>query len=327
METAKGIIEKKGKAAMETARQEILDSQYNSGAVSLALKHYATVTLHGALPVFPALLFLSCEAVGGKTDKTTSVGAALELIAGAADIHDDIIDKSTTKYSKKTVFGKFGIDIALLTGDALLIQGSMLLYKACDSLPKKRKDQILNLLLEALFEISNAEAEETCLGSKIDTTPQEYLNLIKSKAVVPEVHCKIGGILGGANREAITVLGHYGRTFGITSGIREEFIDLIEYPELRNRIRNEKLPLPMLCALQNPNIIRKIKPIIRKSNLARKEADRLIKTVLSSEEVQTLKKDMESMIGVEVERMSRLGQRNVTQKQLLIILQAISEGL
>jgi len=326
METAKGIIERRGKAAIEKARQEILDSQYDGGVVSSALKYFATVTVHGALPVFPALLSLSCEAVGGKTDKTTSIGAALALIAGAADIHDDIIDKSTVKYSKKTVFGKFGGDVALLAGDALLIQGSMLLYRECESLPKKSKEQILNLLLEALFEISNAEAEETCLRSKLDTTPQEYLNLIKLKAVVPEVHCKIGGILGNANGEAITALGHYGRTFGIASGIREELIDLIEHPELQNRIKNELLPLPMLYALQNSKIRNKIKPLIENSYLAKKDVDKIIKTILSSEEVQALKKDMQSMIRVEMKRINDYIQRNVIQKELKLLLQTITEG-
>jgi geranylgeranyl pyrophosphate synthase len=321
------IIEKRGKGAIKKAREELSSSKYNDGIVASALKYFTDVTLQGVLPVFPALMSLSCEAVGGKAEKTTTIGAALTLIAGAADIHDDIIDQSTVKYFKKTVFGKFGNDIALLAGDTLLIQGSMLLYRECESLPKKRKEQILNLLLEALFEISNAEAKETCLRSKLDTTPQEYLNLIKLKAVVPEVHCKIGGILGNANGEAITALGHYGRTFGIASGIREEFIDLLEHPELQNRIKNEWLPLPMLYALQNSKIRSKIKPLIENSNLAKKDADRIIKTILSSEEVQALKKDMHSMIRVEMKRISGYIQRDVIRKELTLLLQAITEGL
>jgi len=190
METVKGIIEKRGRDAIEQARKEILDSQYDSGAISSALKYFARVTLKGGLPVFPALISLSCEAVGGKTEKTTSIGAALTLIAGTADIHDDIIDQSTVKYSKKTVLGKFGADVALLAGDALLTQGLMLLHKECESLPKEQKETILNLLFQAFIKISQAEAAETKLMKRLDVPPEKYFEIIRMRAVVPELHCK-----------------------------------------------------------------------------------------------------------------------------------------
>ena len=45
----------------------------------------------------PTLIALSCEAVGGKKELTVKMGAAVVLLAGAADIHDDIMDKSLRK--------------------------------------------------------------------------------------------------------------------------------------------------------------------------------------------------------------------------------------
>jgi geranylgeranyl pyrophosphate synthase len=326
MEKVKGIIEKRGRAAIEKARQEILDSQYNGGAVSSALKYFARVTLQGGLPVFPALISLSCEAVGGKTEKTTSIGAALTLIAGAADIHDDIIDQSTTKYSKKTVFGKFGSAIALLAGDALLMQGLMFLHRECESLPKEQRQAILSLIPSALFEISNAEAKETRLMRKLDTKPQEYFEVIRLKAVVPEVHCKIGGILGNANEETVQSLGHYGRTFGIVSTVRDEFIDLLEYPELRNRMKNECPPLPMLYALQNSEIKKEVKPLVKSSNLTKKDANKIVKIVLNSKQVQELKKRIDLMIREEVRRVSFIIEEPL-QKNVTLLLQAMIEGL
>jgi geranylgeranyl pyrophosphate synthase len=129
MKTVRNIIEKRGKPAVEIATKEILQTPFKGGVVSTATKYFVEVTLRGFLPVFPALLSLSCEVGGGNPEKAPSIGAAMSLIAGAADIHDDIIDQSETKYSKKTVFGRFGRDISLLAGDALLMQGSMLLHK------------------------------------------------------------------------------------------------------------------------------------------------------------------------------------------------------
>jgi geranylgeranyl pyrophosphate synthase len=306
MDTVKVIIEEKGTDAIARARKEILSLKYNDSAVSSALKYFAKVTLRGGLPVFPALIFLSCEAVGGKTKKTTSIGAAMTLLAAAADIHDDIIDQSKTKYSKKTVFGKFGGDIALLTGDALLIQGLMFLHRECKSLSKEQAEVILNLTLQAFVEISQAEAIETKLMRRLDTPPQEYFEVIRKKAVVPDLHCKIGAVLGKGGSEKIKALGSYGRAFGIASAIREEFIDLLEYPELQNRLKKECPPLPILYALQDPKTKAEITPLLESLNFTEKKSRIMTGIVLDTKEVAELKNVMNSAIQDGIEELQIL---------------------
>jgi geranylgeranyl pyrophosphate synthase len=297
MEKVKGIIEKRGKAAIEKAKEEILDSQYKGGIVSSALKYFARVTLSGGLPVFPALISLSCEAVGGRTEKTTSIGAALTLIAGAADIHDDIIDQSRIKYSKKTVFGKFGADVALLAGDALLIQG--------------------------LMKISQAEATETGLMKKLDVPPEKYFEIIKMRAVVPELHCKIGAILGNGDARAVEVLGRYGRTFGITSTIRDEFIDLLEYQELQNRLKNECPPLPFVYALQNSRVKTEVLALSKNMQLRRSKFEEITRIILESEEVQKLKREMRCLTEHDLSRLDFLEDGQIRRELQTLLLASL----
>lgn len=325
MEKVKSIVEKRGRGAIEKAAQEILGSLYKGEEVSSALKYFARVTLQGALPVFPALISLSCDAVGGKTEKTTSIGAALTLMAAAADIHDDIIDQSPIKYSRKTVFGKFGDHIALLAGDALLFQGLMLLHRECESLPKKQEKAILRLISETFFEISSAETKEIRLRRKLNTTVREYFEVIELKSVVPEMHCKIGGILGNANETTIRLLGDYGRTFGILSTIREEFIDFLEYSALQSRIKNECPPLPLIYALQNLGIRNELMPLLESPHISRKEANRIVKIVLGSKEVQKLKKETE--LAIEKELRSFLIGGEMIQNEAKLLLMAMTDGL
>ena len=323
-ENFKGIIEKRGRGALEQAKHEILDSPYDGGVVSSALKYFAQVTLKDILPVFPALISLSCEAVGQKTEKTTSIGAALSLITGVADIHDDIIDKSAIKYSKQTVFGKFGSDIALLAGDALLMQGIMLLHRECESLPREQSRAILNLTHRALFEICNAEAKEIGLMKKLDTKPEEYFEVIRLKAVVPEVHCKIGGILGNTDEKTVQSLGNYGRTFGIVATVRDEFIDLLEYPELKNRLKNECLPLPIMYALRNSEIRGKIKPILESSIITKNNVNEIIKIVMSSEEIQELKNSLKILTKEAHRKLAQIVKFK-ENNNLLMLLKAASQ--
>jgi geranylgeranyl pyrophosphate synthase len=262
----KEIIDRKGRAGLEKAKAQILQSNYNGGTVNSALKYFVRVSAKKSLPVFPALLTLSCEACGGSAEEACDVGASLVLIAWAADIHDDVIDKSLVKYGKKTVYGKYGSDVALLAGDALLIQGYNSLYNSCASLNEERRNKIMSLVPAALFEVSQAEAKEVALRKKPDLTPKEVLELLRLKAAVPILNCRIGGILGNGNEKTLRILGEYGEAFGIVSLMIEEFMDLMDYEELVNRIKNEYLPLPTLYALQDFTIKREIMGLVSKPN-------------------------------------------------------------
>lgn len=248
MDQAMAIIQEKGQKSVELARQIILKEpiEYEpfKEALSYFMKDWNDI-LH------PALVSLACEAVNGNPDKTTQLGAALVLLAGGADVHDDIIDQSVTKSSKPTVFGKFGNDIAILAGDALLLKGTYLLHQTIESLLKDKKDVVLNTVRRAFFETSSAEAKEASLRGKTDYSVQDYLEIIRHKTAVSEACTRIGAILGNGTAEEIEILGHFGRTFDILLTIRSEFIDTFEKDEIRNRRDRECLPLPIIVAFQD----------------------------------------------------------------------------
>ena len=252
MEKVKKLLEERGRKAYEVAKEEILSEEIEYEPVRDALEYFIQELWHNFQ--HPALLSLTCESVGGEPEDTTFIGAALVLLTGAADIHDDIIDQSETKGSKPTVFGKFGRDIALLVGDALLLKGFTLLGKACESFPKKQEKTIINLVRKGFFEIGIAEAKEASFQANWDLAPEEYLDIIRMKAAIADVTARIGAIVGGGSSDEIKALGQYGRTLGILATIRDDFIDVFEPIELRNRAENECFPLPILYAFRNKKV-------------------------------------------------------------------------
>lgn len=193
MEKAIAILQERGRKALEAARMAVLQEEVDFQPFRESLRYFMDYwedVLH------PALVSLACEAVGGNPDMTTRMGAATVLFAGAADIHDDVIDQSVNKGSKQTVFGRFGKDLAILTGDALLLKGTYLLHEACEPLPKSKKKAILGLIKRTFFEISSSEAKEASFRRKTDISGQEYLEIIRHKVAASEACTKIGAILG-----------------------------------------------------------------------------------------------------------------------------------
>ena len=324
VENCTRIFNARGKEALERARAEVLALALDSGILSSALKYFAKVTLRYALPVFPALMSLSCLAVGGKTDKTAGASVALMLYAGAADIHDDIIDKSNCKYSRKTVYGKFGPEVALLTGNALLIQGSNLLHKECESLPEEERHRILNVTTRAFFETSMAEAKETRLRGKSTIAPREYLETIELKASVPRVHCEIGAILGEGSEDENQKLANYGKTFGILSLTVEEIADILDPIESESRMRNECPPLPFLYAISSLTVRNEILQLFPKHEFSRTNLEKAAKIALASSEVKKLSKRMEQRVFAQINELSFIKDRKIREEFAALLFAQVS---
>ncbi len=285
----KSLFKQKGGPALRNIRKMLVETYEDDSYVSQALRYLSEVTLQGALPVFPALLAMANEAVRGNGKETTPFGEAILLVSFAADLHDDVIDQSFTKGSKQTILGKFNMPTAILTGDILLVEGLKKLTEAAESLPKEKFREIIRWTSDAVFEISSAEALQLRLKSKVDLTPEEYYEVIRLKAVVPELCMKIGAALATNDDRVIKSIGAFGRLYGVNSTIGEEFADLLTTEELKNRLGKECPPLPMLYALKNT----KTKAILQNmltADLTKQRADKVADVVLNSTEIDALQK-------------------------------------
>jgi geranylgeranyl pyrophosphate synthase len=318
------LFEKHGQKAFEKAKTDVLKEKMRPIQVHKAICYFMEESWHDVQ--HPALMSLTCEAVGGNPAETIGVSAGIVLLAGAADIHDDVIDCSKVKNGKLTVFGKFGKDIAVLVGDALLFKGLTLLYNACEKLSKDLRESIPKLVEQAFFEIGSAEALETELKKeKYNITPEEYYSVIEAKAGVADTCAKIGALLGGGSTNEVNMLGQYGRTLGILMEIRNDFIDLFDPIELKNRVKNECLPFPLLYAFQNLEIKYKIVQLLSGKKITNRTVHKLLNLVMDLNEVQKLKEKMKNLIDFQMKQLHNYNIR--IRDKLSILLQATIEDL
>ena len=282
------IIERNGRPIMDNAIDQVMNSEFDAGLVSSAIKYHVKF-LGKVLPVFPALTKLSYDAAGGRApEELNGIGSALTLFVEAANMHDDVIDQTLSKHNRKTAYGKYGKDISILAGDILLVQASLFLSKACEQLPLEKKETVIRLTLKALAKISDSAAKEAHMRRKLDTQPKNYLEVVRLRATVLEIHCMIGGLLGGATESMVSCLGEYGKNYGILGTIADEFMDLFDYQKFTSRLSNETVPLPVLCALQDSSIKNSILPLVSNFELSGKNYEILVKLVMSSAKVKKL---------------------------------------
>lgn len=273
-EEIRKLFNERGSKVLEEAAASVLREKIECAEAKEALSHFVA---HWRDVVRPSLVSLACEAVGGDPSIAAPIGRSLTLLSGATDIHDDIIDRTMTKEERKTVPGRFGEDIALLAGDALICEGFIELFEGLARLdiPLEKKLAIVHTIRGLYSEMLDGEALELRFRARTDVKPDEYLYVIRKKAADVEATTRIGAMLGNGSKEQVNALGEYGRLLGIIVLLRDDLEDLLDLYMLNSRLKNESLPIPILYALGSKEKREEILAILKKEEVKGEEAKKL----------------------------------------------------
>jgi geranylgeranyl pyrophosphate synthase len=315
-------LRKRSKNGLEFAKKIILAEKIRYKKLHDALEHYVS---NWNDMTHPGLFAIACEAVGGDLEAAVSFQAAIAMIAAAFDIHDDIIDKSTAKHGVPTVFGKFGEEVALLLGNAFLIEGFTLLG-TCLEKSNQRAVEVFRIIKQSLFEFGNAHALELSLKKRTDVAPDEYLEIVKMKAASIEGDMRIGAIIGGGTPKEVETLAKYGRILGTLAMLREEFIDVFDVEELNQRMCSEYLPIPVLYAIQDEETREKIQRLLAKGKIGNKDIDTLVNMVFEARNTVELKESMSKLVTRAIRLTSNV-ENNKLRNQLQTFVSSTMEDL
>jgi len=268
------LFNERGSKILQEAAASVLQEKIECDEVKGALSHFMS---YWRDVVRPSLVSLACEAVGGDPSITAPIGKSLTLLSGATDIHDDIIDKTMVKEKGHTVVGRFGGDIALLAGDALICEGWIELFEGLARLdiPPEKKLDIVHTIRGLYCEMLDGEALELRFRGRTDVKPDEYLYVVRKKAADVEACVRVGAMLGNGSEEQVEAVGGYGRLLGIMVLLRDDLEDMLDPNLLNLRVKNESLPLPVLYALESKEKRQEILTILKKGEVKEEEAKKL----------------------------------------------------
>lgn len=176
----------------------------------------------------PLLVLLGCDLFGGKVNEAIHPALAIEVFHNFTLVHDDIMDKAPLRRNKPTVCKKWDNNVALLSGDAMLIWAYKLLSQ-CDR-NKFRK----------IFDVFNETAMYVCEGQQLDMnferekqiSIEEYVNMIYLKtAALIACSIKTGAILGGGGDKNAWLLYGFGKNTGIAFQLQDDLLDVFGNPE------------------------------------------------------------------------------------------------
>ncbi len=259
LERANRLMKKEGSPGWLLARDSLLQRKTCNEQLREALAYAAS------LPDYfrPSLVSFCSRSVGGTSQITFPCAASLVLFSKALGIHDDIIDHTKKRYSRLTLYGRFGKDRGLIASDVLFFEGLVLFWKSLKlGVSSIALAAVLRMIENVWFQQAESEFSEVEARSNLDTLPEEIIDKITRRASEFEVVARIGGIIGGGTAKEIEKLGKYGRSIGTASLLRDELIDMLELSVLGHRLRNESVPLPLIRALQNDGARRRVTYLI-----------------------------------------------------------------
>lgn len=197
----------------------------------------------------PMFVFLTAKLNGDVTDATYTAASLIELLHTATLIHDDVVDESYERRGFFSINALWRSKIAVLMGDYLLSKGLLL------SVHHKAYD-LLEIVSEAVREMSEGELLQIQRSRTLNITQEEYFEIIRKKTATLISACAASGAKSvGCDDEVVNRMKLFGEYVGISFQIKDDLFDyqdkgLIGKPT-GNDIKEKKLTLPLIYALQN----------------------------------------------------------------------------
>ena len=146
----------------------------------------------------PMLLTLSCGIFSDDVKQALPAAAAVEVFHNFTLLHDDIMDNAAVRRGKPSVHAKWGQNVAILSGDAMMIYA----YRLLSSVPANLLPQVLSTFNTMALEVCEGQQYDMDFEQKPKVSVVEYMHMIELKtSVLLAGSVVIGAMLGGASDE------------------------------------------------------------------------------------------------------------------------------
>lgn len=196
----------------------------------------------------PILVFLSARMFNTINDSSHHAAALIELLHTATLLHDDVVDNSNERRGFFSVYALWKSKATVLVGDFLLAKGLLLSVQ-------NRSYQILEIVSEAVKEMSEGELLQLDKSRKLDITEDVYYNIITKKtASLVAACCASGAASVTQDNNIIQQMKNLGYLIGIAFQIKDDLLDYTP-SHLTGKptgidIQEQKMTLPVIYALQ-----------------------------------------------------------------------------
>lgn len=182
----------------------------------------------GGKRIRPLLAIAGYESIGKRGKDILPLACALELIHAYSLVHDDLpaMDNDNYRRGKLSCHKKFGEDVAILCGDALLTLSFELLAKSAIN----NKAQIIQEIARSIgtYGMIGGQMADIKSGNfknkKINLKDLNYINKTKTGALIA-ASVKSGALAAKAHKKQLKLLEKFAQDIGLVFQIVDDILD------------------------------------------------------------------------------------------------------
>jgi len=179
----------------------------------------------------PALMLLSCQAVGGTKKQVLPFLSIPELVHNGTIVVDDVEDSSSLRRGKPSLHLVYGVDVAVNVGNAMYYLPLVSLFENKE-LSFETKEKIYRIYSLEMIRLSFGQAMDIQWhNGGTNVTEKQYLQMCSYKTgSLARMAAKLGAIIGDASEEQTNALGEFATCIGVAFQIQDDILNI--KPEL-----------------------------------------------------------------------------------------------
>ncbi|WP_432041911.1 family 2 encapsulin nanocompartment cargo protein polyprenyl transferase [Streptomyces cadmiisoli] len=203
----------------------------------------------------PALVLTTAAALGGPGARAAAVRAAVavELVHNFTLLHDDVMDRDTTRRHRPTAWTVFGVPDAILAGDALQALAQRLLAQD----PHPAAGAAAVRLAACVVQLCEGQQVDTAMERRgpADVTLDQVLAMAEAKTgALLGCACAVGALYAGASAADVEAVDAFGREAGLAFQLIDDVIGIWGDPSRTGKpagadLAARKKSLPVVAAL------------------------------------------------------------------------------
>ena len=203
--------------------------------------------LNGGKRLRPLLMFITSYCINDKNIKDLEpFMLSIELIHTYSLIHDDLpcMDNDRIRRGKPSVWAKFGEDLGVLSGDAILTDAFKVIFDSKNNIKNKNKN-----IINKAYSLSEAASSLKLINGQVLDINNTYKNNFTSNKIIELYKNKTGALFGCATEIAsLNVknnikfnndMKHIGEMLGISFQIQDDILEI--YDKNLNKPKNSDI--------------------------------------------------------------------------------------
>lgn len=170
----------------------------------------------------PVLLLITTEAFGGDIEEAMPAALAVEIFHNFTLLHDDIMDNAHVRRGKPSVFAKWGGNVALLSGDAMLITA----YKHLARVSPEVLPRVMTIFSDMALEVCEGQQYDMDFEAMEGVLVEDYMQMIERKtSALLSGSAMIGATMAGASANDIRKIYRFATELGIAFQLQDDVLD------------------------------------------------------------------------------------------------------